>query len=83
MAKENKKKDLSLPGFGIGVKVPGPEKHDIEVALRLFKRKFKESGITEQLRDRMYYNSPSQVKHERSQRIERIRRNNKNNRSVE
>ena len=68
---KKKKRDLNLPGFGIGVKVPGPASHDIEVALRLFKRKFKESGIVEELRDRMYFNSPSQLKHEHDQKKKR------------
>ncbi len=72
--KKKKKKfvDMNLPGYTIGVRVPGNTDRDLEMALRKFKKIVKDSGILEEYRDRQEYLKPS-VKR-RKQKLEAIRR---------
>lgn len=51
-----------IPGSSVGVKVLGPKREDVEYALRIFKRKFKDSGKVDELKDRKTYKKPSEVK---------------------
>ena len=75
-SKKKKKKyvDMNLPGFSLGVRVPGNTDRDIEMALRKFKRMIKDSGILEEVRARQEFLKPSVVK--RKMKLEAIRRNN-------
>lgn len=74
VVKKNKKKyvDMNLPGYTIGVRVPGNSSRDIEMALRKFKRIVKDSGIMEEYRARQEYIKPSMRK--RKQKQEAIRK---------
>lgn len=47
-----------VPGNGMSVKVLGPKPQDIEYALRIWKRKVKDAGVVEDVRERMEYEKP-------------------------
>ena len=73
--KKNKKYiDMNLPGFILGVRVPGPSKGDLEMALKKFKKIIKESGILLEVKERQEYLKPSVKK--RKQRLQAIHRKN-------
>ena len=60
-----------LPGHGLGVSVLGNRREDIEYAIRLFKRKVKDSNIMDDLKERKSYSPPSVTK--RKQKLDAIR----------
>ena len=71
MAEENKKpykkirrEDMEVPGCFTAVKVVNG---NIELALKAFKRKIKDSGKIEELKDRKEYIKPSAVKRKKMQ----------------
>ncbi len=55
------------------------KKNNVEFALRLLKRKIKDSGLMVELRERQYYKKPSQLKKERNAKARLRRKNNSNN----
>lgn len=61
---KRKTKNCKLPGFIMGVKVPGNEKGDLEMALQQFKRMIKDSGLLIEYKRRTEYLKPSVVKRE-------------------
>lgn len=54
--KKVKREDMDIPGCATGVKVVNG---NIELALKVFKRKLKESGKLEELKDRKEYTKPT------------------------
>lgn len=62
--KKKKGKSCKLSGIGIGVRVPGSAKEDLEIALKNFKRMVKESGILLEFKNRQEYIKPSMKKRE-------------------
>ena len=70
--KKKKYVDMNLPGYAIGVRVPGPSNGDLEMALRKFKTIVKEAGIIDEFRDRQEFIKPSVKK--RKQKLQAIRR---------
>tara|TARA_B100001057_G_scaffold450983_2_gene493559 strand:- start:1362 stop:1631 length:270 start_codon:yes stop_codon:yes gene_type:complete len=59
-----RKEDMDIPGCASGVKVVHG---NIELALKLFKRKMKDSGKLEELKERKEYIKPSAVKRKQMQ----------------
>jgi ribosomal protein S21 len=57
--KKIRREDMDIPGCATGVKVVNG---NIELALKAFKRKLKDSGKIEELKDRKEYIKPSAVK---------------------
>lgn len=51
-----------VPGNGMAVKVLGSKPHDIEFALRIWKRKVKDTGLMENVRERMEFEKPTTKK---------------------
>ena len=72
--KKRKFVDMNLPGYTMGVRVPGPSTGELEMALRKFKTMVKDSGIMDEYRDRQEFLKPSVVK--RRQKLQAIRRKN-------
>jgi len=54
--KKVKREDMDIPGCATGVKVVNG---NIELALKVFKRKLKESGKIEELKERREYTKPT------------------------
>ena len=54
-----KRADFILEGRPNGVRVPSADSHDLEKALKVFKRQQKDQGIFEELRERRYYEKPT------------------------
>lgn len=48
-----------VPGNGLSVKVLGSKPHDIEFALRLWKRKIKDSAVLDNFIERREYEKPT------------------------
>ena len=59
-----RKEDMDIPGCASGVRVVHG---NIELALKLFKRKMKDSGKLEELKERKEYIKPSAVKRKQMQ----------------
>jgi ribosomal protein S21 len=59
MSKKQKTHQMITPGNALGVKVVDK---DIALALKLFKRKIKTSGIMNQLKDLTEYTKPGVIK---------------------
>lgn len=61
--------------FGLGVKVHGDSPADFAKALRKFKRKISDSGILKEIKDRQYYQKPSDKRREakKSARIRQLK----------
>jgi ribosomal protein S21 len=57
--KNNRFTQSDIPGKGLAVKVLGNDKKDIEFALRLFKKKIKDSKIMNEVFDRTKFIKPS------------------------
>ena len=66
--KRIKKEDMEVPGNSLAVKVVNG---NIELALKTFKRKLKDSGKIEELKNRKEYIKPSAIK--RKQKADAIR----------
>ena len=62
--KKIKREDMDVPGCATAVKVVNG---NIELALKVFKRKLKESGKIEELKNRKEYIKPSAVKRKKMQ----------------
>ena len=62
--KKIKREDMDVPGCATAVKVVNG---NIELALKVFKRKLKESGKIEELKARKEYIKPSAVKRKKMQ----------------
>lgn len=62
--KKVKREDMDIPGCATGVKVVNG---NIELALKIFKRKVKDSGKLEELKARKEYIKPSAVKRKKMQ----------------
>jgi small subunit ribosomal protein S21 len=62
--KRIRKEDMEIPGNSLAVKVVNG---NIELALKTFKRKLKDSGKIEELKDRKEYIKPSAVKRRQKQ----------------
>jgi small subunit ribosomal protein S21 len=62
--KKIRREDMDIPGCATGVKVVNG---NIELALKAFKRKLKDSGKIEELKDRKEYIKPSAVKRKKMQ----------------
>ena len=62
--KKIRREDMDIPGCATGVKVVNG---NIELALKAFKRKLKDSGKIEELKARKEYIKPSAVKRKKMQ----------------
>jgi small subunit ribosomal protein S21 len=62
MSRKQKQHQMILPGFALGVNVPGTSKEDLALALKTWKRKVKSSGVLEAVKDRKEFIKPSVVK---------------------
>ena len=62
--KKIRREDMDIPGCATGVKVVNG---NIELALKTFKRKLKDSGKIEELKNRKEYIKPSAVKRKKMQ----------------
>ena len=62
--KKIKREDMDIPGCATGVKVVNG---NIELALKMWKRKVKDSGKIEELKNRKEYIKPSAVKRKQKQ----------------
>ena len=62
--KKIRREDMEIPGCYTGVKVVNG---NIELALKTFKRKMKDSGKLEELKDRKEYIKPSAVNRKKMQ----------------
>tara|TARA_B100000925_G_C21633416_1_gene314048 strand:+ start:14 stop:274 length:261 start_codon:yes stop_codon:yes gene_type:complete len=62
--KKIRREDMDVPGCATAVKVVNG---NIELALKAFKRKLKDSGKIEELKDRKEYIKPSAVKRKKMQ----------------
>jgi len=58
-----KRADFILEGRPNGVRVPSAESHDLEKALKVFKRQQKDQGIFDELRAKRYYEKPSSTRY--------------------
>ena len=59
--KKAKRENVVTPGYSIGVTVFNS---NIEMALKIWKRKLKDSGMMEELRDRKEYTKPTTQRRE-------------------
>ena len=55
----------SKDGMGMGVRVQGESPADFMKALRKFKRKVADSGILQEIKDKKYYQKPSDKRREK------------------
>jgi ribosomal protein S21 len=85
MAKEHfvrrlprRKDEYYIPG---GVRIPKPE--ELEIALRIFKRLQKETGKFEELRERRYFEKPSQKRKVQKEMAVGMQRKNESRRRFE
>jgi ribosomal protein S21 len=77
--KNSKMRKSIVPGNGLAVKVLGSKPHDIEYALRVWKRKIKDAGVIENVRERMEYEKPkTKRRREKNEAIRSARRNQDN-----
>jgi ribosomal protein S21 len=68
-----------VPGNGMAVRVLGNKKHDLDFALRLWKKKLKDSEIIDNLKTRREYEKPSVTKRRNKDEAIRNAKRNKNN----
>jgi len=59
MSKNPKQFKQIVPGNALAVKVSGPAREDIAMALKTFKRKVKYAAILEQTKERREFTKPS------------------------
>jgi ribosomal protein S21 len=71
--KKVRREDMEVPGAPLAVKVVN---NQIEPALRLWKRKVKDSGHLDELKERQQYTKPKTVR--RKQKMDAIRNNQRN-----
>lgn len=61
--------------YGLTVKVKGDSPYEFTKAMRKFKRKVAESGVLQELKDREFYQKPSEKRREAKKRgIARVKR---------
>jgi len=73
-----RKDEYYIPG---GVRIPKPE--ELEIALRIFKRMSKESGKFDELKERRYYEKPSQKRKVQKEMAVGIQKRNESRRRFE
>lgn len=61
MSRKQKQHQMILPGASLGVNVPGTSKEDLALALKTWKRKVKNSGVLESVKDRKEFIKPSVI----------------------
>ena len=74
MSKKVKQHKTIVPGNGLAVNVLGTEKEDLAYALKAWKRKVKNSGILERIKDRKEFEKPSVTKRKQLQAAQFIQR---------
>jgi small subunit ribosomal protein S21 len=67
MNKKQKQHQTVVPGNPLAVNVVGNQREDIGFALKAFKRKVKNSGVLERIKDRKEFTKPSVVKRKQLQ----------------
>lgn len=68
MNKKQKQHQSIMPGHSTAVNVTGTQREDLAFALKMWKRKVKESGVLEIVKERKTFTKPSVAK--RAQRID-------------
>jgi small subunit ribosomal protein S21 len=74
MNKKQKQHQTTVPGNPLAVNVVGTQREDLGFALKTFKRKMKNSGILEKLKDRKEFEKPSVTKRKQIQRAQFIQK---------
>jgi small subunit ribosomal protein S21 len=74
MNKKQKQHQTVVPGNPLAVKVVGNQREDLGFALKAFKRKVKNSGILEKLKDRKEFEKPSVTNRKQIQRAKFIQK---------
>ena len=59
MSKKQKQHQTIVPGNPLAVNVVGTQREDLGFALKVWKRKVKNSGILERIKDRKEFEKPS------------------------
>jgi ribosomal protein S21 len=62
MSKKQKQHQMIVPGNSLAVHVPGSTREDLAAALKTWKRKVKQAGVLEIVKDQKEYIKPSVVK---------------------
>jgi small subunit ribosomal protein S21 len=68
MNKKQKQHQSIMPGHATAVNVTGTQREDLAFALKMWKRKVKESGVLEIVKERKTFTKPSVAK--RAERID-------------
>jgi len=74
MNKKQKQHQTTVPGNPLAVNVVGTQREDLGFALKVFKRKIKNSGILEKLKDRKEFEKPSVTNRKQIQRAQFIQK---------
>ena len=74
MSKKQKQHQTIVPGNSLAVNVVGTQREDLGVALKVWKRKIKNSGILERIKDRKEFEKPSVRKRKQLQSAQFIQR---------
>ena len=74
MNKKQKQHQTTVPGNPLAVNVVGTQREDLGFALKTFKRKMKNSGILEKLKDRKEFEKPSVTNRKQIQRAQFIQK---------
>jgi|APGre2960657404_1045060.scaffolds.fasta_scaffold327906_2 small subunit ribosomal protein S21 len=74
MSKKQKQHQTIVPGNSLAVNVVGTQREDLGFALKVWKRKVKNSGILERIKDRKEFEKPSVRKRKQLQAAQFIQR---------
>jgi small subunit ribosomal protein S21 len=74
MRKKQKQHQTIVPGNSLAVNVVGTQREDLGFALKVWKRKVKNSGILERIKDRKEFEKPSVRKRKQLQAAQFIQR---------
>jgi small subunit ribosomal protein S21 len=74
MSKKQKQHQTIVPGNSLAVNVVGTQREDLGFALKVWKRKVKNSGILERIKDRKEFEKPSVRKRKQLQSAQFIQR---------
>jgi small subunit ribosomal protein S21 len=74
MSKKQKQHQTIVPGNSLAVNVVGTQREDLGFALKVWKRKIKNSGILERIKDRKEFEKPSVRKRKQLQSAQFIQR---------
>lgn len=74
MSKKQKQHQTTVPGNPLAVNVVGTQREDLAFALKVWKRKVKNSGILERIKDRKEFEKPSVRKRKQLQSAQFIQR---------